>query len=93
MTVSVRPDGRGRVQLGSHIARDKEYLIDVSPDGTITLSPIALVLTEEAYRDFLNHPAGFARLVRTADELRAGTLKTIPGDQFWAEVNADVAGG
>lgn len=34
-----KPDSRGRVLLPKEAARDSYYIVDVSPHGTVTLTP------------------------------------------------------
>lgn len=69
---TLRPDGRGRLALGKLVERDRDYVAERHPDGTITLAPIALVLSDDAYRDLLADPDGFTALLARAHAVRDG---------------------
>lgn len=60
-------DSRRRISLGS-LARHDRYLVEVSEDGVIVLTPaIVMPVTEATARvdDFLDHPEGGTRRTRT----------------------------
>lgn len=71
-SITMRPDSRGRLALGKLVDRDRDYIVDRDPDGTITLAPVALVLSDDAYRDMLADPEAFARRIAAAQAARDG---------------------
>lgn len=47
MVILVSPDSRGRITLGTKVARDAQYAVTVDAEGVITLTPSAVVSLAE----------------------------------------------
>lgn len=43
----VSPDSRGRVTLGTKVAREAQYAVEVDSDGVITLTPSVVIAQSE----------------------------------------------
>lgn len=85
---TLQPDARGRVALGSMIDRLRSYVVCAAVDGSITLTPIAHVLTDEQYNDLQTNPQGFARLLARAHDITAGAAQPhITIDELFADTD------
>lgn len=82
---AVTPDQRGRVTLGSLIDRDRTYMASADR-GVITLTPIAVQLSDEELADLRADPEGFARLLER--DLTPRTGPTMSVDEFFDAVDA-----
>ena len=83
MNTTLQPDSRGRVALGALIDRTRTYTVARHEDGSVVLTPVAHVLTDEQYADLQADPRGFAEMLARARALVAGESTTIPaGDLF-----------
>lgn len=83
MTTTLQPDSRGRVALGTLIDRSRTYTVDRHEDGSVVLTPIAHVLTDEQYADLQADPRGFADMLARARTLVAGEGATVPADELF----------
>lgn len=89
-TITIKPDVRGRMTLGQLVEQDRSYVVDRLPDGSIVMSPVALVLTQEAYDDLLSDPYAFAERMKRAEAHAAGA-PTVSVDEFWSLVDDEDA--
>lgn len=78
MVILVSPDSRGRITLGTKVARDAQYAVTVDPEGVITLTPSAVVSLAElneltAVRPVLSPEEAFgaAGMLEAADAVYA----------------------
>ena len=69
MKATVQPDSRGRVALGALIDRTRTYAVARHEDGSVVLTPVAHVLTDEQYADLQADPKGFAEMLARTGRL------------------------
>ncbi len=84
MNTTLQPDSRGRVALGTLIDRTRTYTVDRHEDGSVVLTPVAHVLTDEQYADLQADPKGFAEMLARARALVAGDSTTVPATDLFA---------
>ena len=78
MNTTLQPDSRGRVALGTLIDRTRTYTVDRHEDGSVVLTPVAHVLTDEQYADLQADPKGFAEMLARARALIDGDSTAVP---------------
>jgi hypothetical protein len=83
---AVQPDSRGRVALRALVDTSRTYTASRSPDGTVMLTPIAHVMSEEAYADLQADPIGYANLLARSRAIIQGS-PTISIAEFWEQVD------
>jgi hypothetical protein len=82
-TTTIRPDSRGRLALGPLIDAEATYQAEVDEHGTITLAPIAAILTPEQLADLKADPVGFVEMLERAQRVQDGTAETIPASDLF----------
>ena len=84
MNTTLQPDSRGRVALGTLIDRTRTYTVDRHEDGSVVLTPVAHVLSDEQYADLQADPKGFAEMLARARSLIDGDSTAVPATDLFA---------
>jgi hypothetical protein len=83
---TLQPDSRGRLALGTLIDRERTYLASRHEDGSVLLTPVAHVLTDEQYADLQADPKGFADMLSRSRAIAAGA-PTVSVEDFLADLD------
>ena len=83
----LRPDSRGRMALNAVVDRERNYIVERDERGVVTLTPAAIVLSDEQFDDLRRDPEGFVALIDSADRHIAGVGETVSIDEMFTTLD------